>query len=296
MVRQKLAASLQLRFLSRCFLCVLLLLLLGSCGLRQPPELRLAVDAGFQPAVEALRGDFEAQCGCRLKVTAGASGLLYSQIRAGEPFDLFLSADSARPVLLEKAGFTVPASRQPYARGQLALWVSRAIYADKSSGFSALTTKLASTGSALTPRQLILLLGQGKHKLVVADPQLAPDGDAAVRMLKKLRLWPRLRGRVIYAGHAGHAQILLQEGQGEMGLIPYGQALAAGNRGQFMRIPAHFHPPIHQQMVILRNTRERDLAIRLLQYLQSDPVQQQLEGLGFLPVKASFKLSAESRP
>ena len=284
MVRQTIATSSRFRSLTRLLLCGLLLLL-GSCGLRQPPELRLAVDAGFQPAVEALRADFEAQCACRLTITAGASGLLYSQIRAGEPFDLFLSADSARPVLLEKAGYTIPASRQPYARGQLALWVSREISTDKSSGFSTLAARLASTDATLTPRQLILLLGRGKHKVVVADPQLAPDGDAAVRMLKKLRLWPRLRGRVVYAGHAGHAQILLHQGQGEMGLIPYGQALATGRRGQFMRIPASFHPPIHQQVVILRNTRQRDRAIRLLQYLQSDPVQRQLEGLGFLPVK-----------
>ncbi|MBN8430576.1 molybdate ABC transporter substrate-binding protein [Microbulbifer salipaludis] len=268
-----------------------MLLLLGSCGSRQPPELRLAVDAGFQPAVEALRENFESQCGCRLKITAGASGLLYSQIRAGESFDLFLSADSARPVLLEKAGLTVAASRQTYARGQLALWVNRQISADKSSGFSTLAANLARQDATLTPRQLILLLGRGKHKLVVADPQLAPDGDAAVRMLKKLRLWPRLRGRVVFAGHAGHAQILLHQGQGDMGLIPYGQALATGRHGQFMRIPAHFHPPIHQQMVILRNTRQRDLAIRLLQYLQSDAVQQQLEGLGFLRVDSGAKLN-----
>ena len=264
-----------------------LLLLHGGCGQRQPPELRLAVDAAFQPAVEALREGFESECGCRLKITAGASGLLYSRIRAGEPFDLFLSADSARPVLLEKAGLTVPASRQTYARGQLALWVSRQISTDKSSGFSVLAANLARTDSTLTPRQLILLLGRGKHKVVVADPQLAPDGDAAVRMLKKLRLWPRLRGRVVYAGHAGHAQILLHQGQGDMGLIPYGQALATGSQGQFMRIPSHFHPPIHQQMVILRQTRERALAIRLLQYLQSEPVQKKLEGLGFLAVKTS---------
>lgn len=271
---------------TRLMMCALLLLL-GGCGLRQPPELKLAVDASFHPAVEALRQGFEADCNCRLRVTAGASGLLYGQIRAGEPFDLFLSADTARPVLLEKAGLTVPASRQTYARGQLALWVSREISTDKSSGFSTLSAKLARTDTALTPRQLILLLGRGKHKVVVADPQLAPDGDAAVKMLKKLRLWPRMRGRVIYAGHAGHAKILLHQGQGDMGLIPYGQALASGSRGQFMRIPAHFYPPIHQQMVILRSTRERALAIRLLQYLRSDAVQKQLADLGFLAAEDS---------
>ncbi|WOX04696.1 substrate-binding domain-containing protein [Microbulbifer pacificus] len=286
--------------LKRLLVCVLLLSI-GSCGQRHEPVLRLAVDAGFQPAMEALRAQFEAGCGCRLQITAGASGLLYGQIRAGEHFDVFLSADSARPVLLEKAGFIVPSSRQDYARGQLALWISRRLSSynasdsspgtvsdeadDEESELSALLAKLAGSDQVLTPRQLILLLGLGKHKLVLADPQLAPDGDAAVRMLKKLRLWPRLRGRVVFAGHAGHAQILLQQGAGEMGLIPYGQALASGSSGQFMRIPLHFHPPIHQQMVILRSTRERSLAIRLLQYMRSQAVQERLSALGFLAVE-----------
>ena len=165
---------------NRLILCALLLLL-GSCGLRQPPEVRLAVDAGFQPAVEALREAFEAECGCRLRITAGASGLLYGQIRAGEPFDMFLSADTARPVLLEKAGLTVPASRQTYARGQLALWVSREISTDKSSGYSTLTARLARTDTALTPRQLILLLGRGKHKVVAS----LSCGSCCARPLRK---------------------------------------------------------------------------------------------------------------
>lgn len=265
--------------LKRILLCALLLLLAG-CD-RRHPELKLAVDAGFQPAMEALREGFEAQCHCTLKITAGSSGLLYSQIRAGEPFDLFLSGDAARPVLLEKAGFIVPSSRQEYARGQLALWVSRQLPAEKSSGFSALSAELEGNRAELTPRQLILLLGKGKHRLVVADPQLAPDGDAAVKMLKKLRLWPRLKNRMVYAGHAGHAQILLHQGEGEMGVIPYGQALASGKGGQYMRIPSHFYPPIHHQLVILRDTRERSRAIQLLQYLQSVPVQRRLESLGY---------------
>ncbi|WP_105103410.1 molybdate ABC transporter substrate-binding protein [Microbulbifer pacificus] len=270
--------------LKRLLLCTLLLL--AGCD-RDLPELKLAVDAGFHPAMETLRGDFETQCKCRLKLVAGSSGLLYSQIRAGEPFDLFLSGDSARPVLLEKAGLIVPSSRQAYARGQLALWVSRQLPAEKAAGFSALSAELAGNRIELTPRQLILLLGKGKHRLVIADPQLAPDGDAAVKMLKKFRLWPRLKNRMVYAGHAGHAQILLHQGEGEMGVIPYGQALASGKGGQYMRIPIHFHPPILHQLVILRGTRERSRAIRLLQYLQSPQVQKRLESLGYLAIVAT---------
>ena len=268
--------------MSRWFLICALTAVLAGCGLRNPPELKLAVDAGFQPAIEALRSDFEAACRCRLHITSGSSGVLYSQIRAGQHFDLFLSADSARPVLLENAGLTVPASRQTYARGQLALWINKALNVEPARGNHFHGAESASADRELTLRQMILLLGPGKHKLVVSDPQLAPDGDAAVRMLKKLRLWPRLKSRMAYAGHAGHAQIMLQQGEGDMGVIPYSQALASGNSGQYMRIPAYLHPPIHQQLVIMRGTRERTRAIQLLQYLRSAQVQERLIRLGFL--------------
>jgi len=258
--------------------------LLVACGERPRKVLNLAADASFQPALESLRPDFEQHCGCRLNITGGASGLLYSQIREGGHFDIFLSADTSRPAQLVKDGLTVPASLQTYARGQLALWVSRRLIetAGEQEGedYSAMV-RLRS--GELTPRQLILLLGRGKHKLVVADPQLAPDGNAAVRMLKGLRLWPRVRGRMVYANHAGHAQIMLQQGEGDMGLVAYGQALTSGSSGEFMRVPARFHPALNQQLVILRATRERTLAIQFVQFLLSDEVQARLPELGFLP-------------
>ncbi|WP_226663306.1 molybdate ABC transporter substrate-binding protein [Microbulbifer aggregans] len=265
-------------------LLVLFFSLLTACSERSPKALRLAVDASFVPALESLREDFERRCHCTLHITAGASGLLYSQIRAGADFDIFLSADAERPAQLFRDGLTVPASLQTYARGQLALWVSRRLLADASSSEAPDIAMLANLPAAeLTPRQLILVLGRGKHKVIVADPQLAPDGDAAVKMLKGLRLWPRMRERMVYANHGGHAQIMLLQGEGDMGLVPYSQAMLSGSGGEFMRVPSRFYPAMNQQLIILRRTRERTLAIQFVQFLLSAPTQERLPDVGFLP-------------
>ncbi|MFV8781480.1 molybdate ABC transporter substrate-binding protein [Microbulbifer sp. SA54] len=265
-------------------LFISLLLALTACSERQSRTLRLAVDASFVPALESLREDFERNCRCTLHITGAASGLLYGQIRAGADFDIFLSADGVRPALLYRDGLAVPASLQTYARGQLALWVSRRLMASVASPEIPDISMLASLPAAeLTPRQLILVLGRGKHKVVVADPQLAPDGDAAVKMLKALRLWPRMRERMVYANHGGHAQIMLLQGEGDMGLVPYSQALLSGSGGEYMRVPGRFYPAINQQLVILRGTRERTLAIKFVQFLLSSEVQQRLPEVGFLP-------------
>lgn len=260
-------------------------LLTAACGERPPKTLRLAVDASFQPALEVLRPDFEQRCSCRLHITGAASGLLYGEIRSGADFDVFLSADRKRPAQLSRDELVVPGSLQTYARGQLALWISRELAAqdEEKTGEPGFSTLATMSSKELTPRQLILLLVRGKHKLLVADPQLAPDGDAAVRMLKALRLWPRLRARMVYANDASHAQILLQQGEAGMGLLPYSQALASGNTGEYMRVPARFYPAIQQQLVILRSTRQRTLAIQFVQFMLSAEVQRRLPELGFLP-------------
>ncbi|MEM6412501.1 MAG: substrate-binding domain-containing protein, partial [Pseudomonadota bacterium] len=55
-------------------------------------QARIAVASNFDPAMEELEQDFEALSEHDLIVSSGATGKLYSQIRFGAPFDVFLSA------------------------------------------------------------------------------------------------------------------------------------------------------------------------------------------------------------
>ena len=57
---------------------------------------------------------------CLLYTSSAATGVLYTQITHGAPFDLFLSADVATPQKLESEG--KGSERFTYAIGQLGLW------------------------------------------------------------------------------------------------------------------------------------------------------------------------------
>ena len=57
-----------------------------------------------------------------LVIIRGSSGKHYAQIRNGAPFDVFLSADQARPQRLLEEGIAIPGTLGTYAMGRLALW------------------------------------------------------------------------------------------------------------------------------------------------------------------------------
>src|SRR5471030_3221323 len=73
-------------------------------------EINVAVAANFSGPLEQLAAPFEQASGHKLRISAGSSGQLYTQITQGAPFDVFLSADSDKPRLLEAAGLGIAGS------------------------------------------------------------------------------------------------------------------------------------------------------------------------------------------
>ncbi|MGL4506245.1 MAG: molybdate ABC transporter substrate-binding protein, partial [Aeromonas sobria] len=89
-------------------------------GAVQADEVKVAVAANFKGTIDRIGKEFTAKTGHTLAISSAATGVLYTQISHGAPFDLFLSADVATPEKLEKEG--KGSDRFTYAIGQLGLW------------------------------------------------------------------------------------------------------------------------------------------------------------------------------
>ena len=83
-------------------------------------EVKVAVAANFKGTIERIGKEFTAKTGHSVVISSAATGVLYTQITHGAPFDLFLSADVATPQKLESEG--KGSERFTYAIGQLGLW------------------------------------------------------------------------------------------------------------------------------------------------------------------------------
>ena len=100
-------------------LTVAMVLLFGAMPLAAERAL-VGVATNFAEPAAAIVDLFEATSPHDVTLSAGSTGQLFAQIVNGAPYDLFLSADQARPALLVEAQ---QASRQTtYAVGRLALW------------------------------------------------------------------------------------------------------------------------------------------------------------------------------
>lgn len=205
-----------------------------------------AVAANFAATHAELARRFEASTGHRIETSLGATGQLYAQIVNGAPYDLFLAADTARPLLLEADGFTAPGTRFTYAIGRLALYAPGR---DPGSGHEA-----------------ILRSGDIVH-LAIANPETAPYGAAARDVLRRWGLWDGLVNRTVRGEDVGQTLQFVESRAAEAGFVALSQLSNRSSRDYWV-VPEDTYHPIRQDAVLLLRGAENEGALAFLAFLQ----------------------------
>lgn len=220
-------------------------------------SINVAVASNFVPTLELVKKEFDQITGHQLNIMSGSSGGHYAQITNGAPFDLFLSADTARPAALERAGLITKDQRRIYALGRLALW-----------------SRDASLAADL---QALQQLPTGQH-LAIANPRLAPYGEAAIQALQYLGVYALIQDRIVMGENVGQAFQFAYSGSAMLSIVAYSQVLAAPVAGSHVLFPDSAYQPIEQEMVLLRSS----VASRaLFDFLSSDAMIPILEQSGY---------------
>ncbi len=206
----------------------------------------VAVATNFIKVAHGLLPDFKAATGHEITLTSGSTGQLYGQIINGAPYDAFLAADQARPMLLENMGLSL--RRVAFARGLLALVQANGAASE------------ASLHSAFT-------------HLAIANPALAPYGRAAQQALMAMGLWDAVRAKIVMGQNVGQAYALVASGNVELGLVAQSYAQAG-----FWTVPEGLYAPILQDAVLLRNS---PAAAAFLGYLGSARAQKLIRAAGY---------------
>lgn len=225
-------------------------LLAIACGVTtqaSAEQVIVAVSANFVPPFREIALEFEHTTGHSIKVAAGSTGTFYSQIKNGAPFDVFVSADTERPRLLEEEGLGVKDSRVTYAVGRLALW--------------SLTPSLVKGADTLNSQHF-------KH-LAIANPKTAPYGAAAMQTMQKLGVWDNLQPRIVTGENLGQTMGFIESGNAELGFVALSQVLDPKIKGKGARwdVPAELHEPIKQDMILLTKGKDNPAARALMEFM-----------------------------
>jgi molybdate transport system substrate-binding protein len=242
---------------------VLLLVLWSGIALAQ--DLAVAAAADLQFAFKDVASQFEKDSGHHVQVTFGSSGNFFAQIQNGAPFDLFFSADSDYPKKLEAAGLTEPGSFYPYAIGKIVLWAPKASALDLQRGLN-------------------VLLDPSIKKIAIANPEHAPYGRAAVAALKHENVYDQVSNKFVMGENISQTATFVASGNADVGIIALSLALAPTmqNDGKYGEIPSADYPPLEQAAVILKSSKQKELARQFMAFLQSPAVVQTMRRYGFM--------------
>ena len=235
---------------------------LAFTTLARAEVVQVAVAANFTAPARALAEVFARTTGHEARLSFGATGAFYTQIKNGAPFDVLLAADDERPARLEKEGDTVAGSRFTYATGQLVLWSAKPGFVDD---------------------QGAVLKGGHFGKIAIANPKNAPYGAAAVEAMEKLGLAATLQPKLVTGESIGQTFNFIATGNAELGFVALAQVLDGGKlkSGSMWVVPAKYHAPIIQDAVILKRAAANPAAKAWMALMRSPNTQDFIRSYGY---------------
>lgn len=205
--------------------------LLGSCGASRPTKAKLTVAAAanLMDVFGEVGRAFQAKTGVEVIFSYGSTAQLATQIDNGAPFDVFAAADTEHVDSLVAMRKLLGDSRAIYALGQLALWIPEG----GSSGVHDLKD-----------------LGEPQIRFVaIAQPELAPYGQATVEVLKGAGLWDAVQPKLVYGTSISMARQFAASGSANAAFTAY--SLVLHEKGTVVKIDSHLYKPIEQAMGIV---------------------------------------------
>lgn len=217
--------------------------------------LRIAVASNFKLPLNEIVSQYQKSTNQKVTVSSASSGILYQQIKAGAPFDVFLSADENRPTMLVDENLASAQSMYVYAQGQLVFY---------------------------SPKQKIKLaqLNKTDNKLVIANPLHAPYGVAAKNVLNDI-LKTSFKGTYITSSNIASAFQIVHSGNSSAGLVSMSHIVSAGVKQKDYVLLNNENAYIPQAAVILTRSKKLTESKKFIAHLKSQEAKNIIKQYGY---------------
>jgi molybdate transport system substrate-binding protein len=242
---------------------VLTLLFVAYATSLRAEQALVAVAANFSAPMQQIALAFQKDTGHQLRLSFGATGGFYAQIKNGGPFDVFLSADQLTPQKIEAEGLGVPQTRFTYATGQLVLW-------SKQDGL------VDDKGQVLRSKNI--------QRIALANPKLAPYGAAALEAMTQLGLLDELKPKLVQGDNIAQTYQFVSTQNAQLGFVALSQVFADGKitSGSGWVLPSSLYKPILQDAILLKNGKDNSAAKALMLYIKGDKAKEMIKRFGYL--------------
>lgn len=228
-------------------------------------EISVAVAANLSDVIEVFKAEFaKTNPTTKVNTTLGASGKFTTQIKAGAPFDLFLSADMGFPENLyaEKIAVTKPVV---YASGALAMVSTKGL--DLSKGIAVLEDPKV-------------------EKVAIANPKTAPYGTASIEAFKNAKVFEKVEPKLVQGDSIGQA-LQFSLTAADVGFVNasafYSDKMKMYKEGKdWVNVDPKLYTPIAQGVVLLKQAENNAEAKAFYDFVLSPKAKEIFKNYGYL--------------
>ena len=177
----------------------------------------------------------------------GGSGMLAREIEQGAPVDVFLAAAAGPMDELQAKGLIDAGSRHDLLRNTLVL--------------------IAPSGSGL--QGFAGLIENSVRQIALGDPGSVPAGQYGNETLTALKLYDRVKGKIVLAKDVRQVLTYVETGNADAGLVYATDAQNDARVRIVATAPEETHEPIVYPVAVVGAGRESGAAQQFVEYLQS---------------------------
>jgi molybdate transport system substrate-binding protein len=218
--------------------------------------------ASLTDGLKEIATGYEKESGERVTFNFGASSTLARQIEAGAPADIFFSADEAKMDSLEAKGLIVKETRKSQLSNSLVIIV-------------------AAEGGADVHEPRDLASAKAK-RIALGDPKAVPIGVYAREYLEKLGLWAAIEPKVVATENVRAALAAVEAGNADASIVYKTDAAISRKVRVAYTVPREEGPKISYPTALLKDSKQREAAIKFLDYLGSETAGKIFHQYGFL--------------
>lgn len=237
-------------------------LTITSCKQHKSADLRIAVAANMQFAMDELTTAFTKETGITCELIISSSGKLTAQLQEGAPYDVFLSADMSYPMTLHQAGLTIDTPKV-YAKGGLVLW----------------------TATKDFQPSMELLTSERIERIAIANPKTAPYGRAAIASLRHYGVYNDVQHKLVYGESIAQVNQFVQSKAATVGFTTTAvvHTPTLQDNGNWTSVPIAAYKPIEQGYVIISGKKRQERkGQRFGAFLSSEKAHRILKSYGYL--------------
>lgn len=196
----------------------------------------------------ALEEIVRAYPGEKPRLNLSGTNVIARQIEAGAPMDVFISADRATLMALEKSKLTSPSSLRTIATNEMVV-----------------VLPLASKISVKAAADLLVL-----ERLAIADASSVPAGIYAKKWLTEEGLWMQLEGKIIPLQNVRAALIAAETANADAAIVYRSDAASSRKVKIAFTAPAEKTGAIEYPAAIVSASKKQKEATRFIEFLTSE--------------------------